>query len=147
MSRVVHFEIDAKKPDRAVSFYEKVFDWKIEKWKGPVDYWLITTGNPKEPGIDGGLAKRTEAEPSTVNTIDVPSVDKLARALAKKCRKTAPGLLGLKWPFQELVGWFTRACLRSRGWNALFHLCRRVVFLVRVKHNFVRSKDESSTRA
>ena len=81
MPRVVHFEIDAKKPDRAVSFYEKVFDWKIEKWKGPVDYWLITTGNAKEPGIDGGLSKRTEDKPSTVNTIDVPSVDKFAKKI------------------------------------------------------------------
>jgi predicted enzyme related to lactoylglutathione lyase len=81
MPRVVHFEIDAKKPDRAVSFYEKVFDWKIEKWKGPVDYWLITTGNAKELGIDGGLSKRTEDKPSTVNTIDVPSVDKFAKKI------------------------------------------------------------------
>lgn len=81
MPRVVHFEIDAKKPDRAASFYEKVFDWKIEKWKGPIDYWLITTGNPKEPGIDGGLSKRTEDKPSTVNTIDVPSVDKFAKKI------------------------------------------------------------------
>jgi predicted enzyme related to lactoylglutathione lyase len=81
MPRVVHFEIDAKKPDRAVSFYEKVFDWKIEKWKGPADYWLIATGNAKEPGIDGGLSKRTEDRPSTVNTIDVPSVDKFAKKI------------------------------------------------------------------
>ena len=79
MPRVVHFEIDAKKPERAVEFYQKVFGWKIEKWKGSVDYWLIATGNEKEPGIDGGLGKRTEAEPSTVNTIDVPSVDQYSK--------------------------------------------------------------------
>jgi predicted enzyme related to lactoylglutathione lyase len=75
MPRVVHFEIDAEKPERVMKFYEKVFDWKIEKWKGPIEYWLIMTGNEKEPGIDGGLSKRTEGEPSTVNTIDVPSLD------------------------------------------------------------------------
>jgi predicted enzyme related to lactoylglutathione lyase len=75
MPRVVHFEIDAEKPERAIKFYEKVFGWKIEKWNGPMDYWLVVTGKEKEPGIDGGLAKRTETEPSTVNTIDVPSVD------------------------------------------------------------------------
>jgi predicted enzyme related to lactoylglutathione lyase len=79
--RVVHFEIDAKKPEEVVTFYEKVFGWKIEKWKGPVDYWLITTGRETEPGIDGGLSKRTEAEPSTVNTIDVPSVDKFVEKI------------------------------------------------------------------
>jgi len=79
MPRVVHFEIDAKKPEKAITFYEKVFGWKIKKWKGPVEYWLITTGKEKEPGIDGGLSKRTEAEPSTVNTIDVTSVDEYTK--------------------------------------------------------------------
>jgi predicted enzyme related to lactoylglutathione lyase len=79
MPRVIHFEIDAKTPERAIKFYEKVFGWKIEKWKGPVDYWLVTTGKEREPGIDGGLSRRTEAEPSTVNTIDVPSVDEFAK--------------------------------------------------------------------
>jgi len=79
MPRVVHFEIDAKKPDRAIKFYEKVFSWKIKKWEGPVEYYLITTGKESEPGIDGGLSRRTESEPSTVNTIDVPSVDKFIK--------------------------------------------------------------------
>ncbi|UCD96951.1 MAG: VOC family protein [Candidatus Bathyarchaeota archaeon] len=75
MPRVVHFEIEADQPERAIKFYETVFGWKIEKWEGPIKYWLITTGKKDEPGIDGGLSKRAEGEPSTVNTIDVPSVD------------------------------------------------------------------------
>jgi len=79
MPRVVHFEIDAKKPDRAIKFYEKVFSWKIKKWEGPVEYYLITTGKESEPGIDGGLSRRTKPEPSTVNTIDVPSVDEFIK--------------------------------------------------------------------
>jgi predicted enzyme related to lactoylglutathione lyase len=81
MPRVVHFEIDAKKPDRAIKFYEKVFSWKIKKWEGPVEYYLITTGKESEPGIDGGLSRRTESEPSTVNTIDVPSVDEFIKKI------------------------------------------------------------------
>ena len=81
MPRVVHFEVDAKKPERAIRFYEEVFGWKIEKWKGPIDYWLIMTGKEKEPGIDGGLSIRTEAKPSTVNTIDVASVDKYLKKI------------------------------------------------------------------
>ena len=85
MPRVVHFEISAEKPERAVKFYEKVFGWKIMKWEGPVEYWLITTGEKDEPGIDGGLSKRTEDESasSTVNTIEVPSVDKFAAKVEK----------------------------------------------------------------
>jgi predicted enzyme related to lactoylglutathione lyase len=31
MSRVMHFEIPAVDPNRAVNFYETVFGWKIEK--------------------------------------------------------------------------------------------------------------------
>ncbi len=83
MPRVVHFEIDAEKPERTIRFYEKVFGWKIEKWKGPMEYWLIMTGKEKEPGIDGGMSKRTETEPSTVNTIGVPSVDEYIRKVEK----------------------------------------------------------------
>jgi predicted enzyme related to lactoylglutathione lyase len=79
MPRVVHFEIDAKKPERAVKFYEKVFSWKIKKWEGPVEYYLISTGKETEPGIDGGLSRRTGSEPSTVNTIDVSSVDEFTK--------------------------------------------------------------------
>ena len=74
MSRVVHFEINAEKPEQLTKFYEKVFNWKFEKWKGPMDYWLIMTGED-EPGIDGGLARRTEGGANTINTINVPSVD------------------------------------------------------------------------
>jgi hypothetical protein len=75
MPRVVHFDISAEKPERAIRFYEKVFGWKVAKWEGPIEYWLITTGKEDEPGIDGGLARRTEPEPSTVYTIDVSSID------------------------------------------------------------------------
>jgi len=75
MPRVIHFEIPADEPLRAVSFYEKVFGWKIQKWEGPTDYWLITTGPQSEPGIDGGLAKRADPTTGTENTIGVPSVD------------------------------------------------------------------------
>lgn len=79
LPRVVHFEIDAEKPESLVKFYEKVFDWKMVKWEGPMDYWLITTGKEGEPGIDGGLGKRTEPEPKTINTIDVPSIDEFTK--------------------------------------------------------------------
>ena len=100
LPRVVHFEIDAEKPERAIRFYENVFGWKIEKWTGPMKDWLIMTGNEKEPGIDGGLGKRTEAEPSTVNTIDVPSVDEYI----KKIEKNGGSIFRPKMPVPG-VGW------------------------------------------
>ena len=35
MARVVHFELPADDPERAVKFYEGVFGWQIQKWDGP----------------------------------------------------------------------------------------------------------------
>ena len=75
MSRVIHFELPADDPDRAIAFYEKVFGWKFEKWEGPMEYWLIMTGPEDQPGIDGGMARRTKPSIGTENTIGVDSVD------------------------------------------------------------------------
>lgn len=75
MARVVHFELVADDPERATQFYRNVFGWKIEKWDGPQDYWLISTGDPGTPGIDGGIMRRAEWTPPTTNTVDVESVD------------------------------------------------------------------------
>jgi len=60
MWRVNHFDVRADDPERAMKFYKEVFGWKVEKWHGPFDYWLVMTGNPDEPGIDGGIAKRED---------------------------------------------------------------------------------------
>ncbi|HKR01746.1 MAG TPA: VOC family protein [Pyrinomonadaceae bacterium] len=77
MPRVVHFEISADEPERAVKFYENVFGWNTQKWGGPKDYWLVTTGAEEEPGINGGVFKR-EGPVNYVNTIEVPSVEDFA---------------------------------------------------------------------
>lgn len=34
MNRVVHFEISADDPTRAVNFYTNAFGWEIKKWEG-----------------------------------------------------------------------------------------------------------------
>ena len=51
MSRIIHFEIPAENLERASAFYKKAFGWKIEKWPGPVEYWMVTTGKEGQPGI------------------------------------------------------------------------------------------------
>jgi predicted enzyme related to lactoylglutathione lyase len=73
MARVVHFEINADDGERAVEFYTKVFGWTVENWNGPIDYWLLMTGEG-EPGIDGAVTLRQDPPEATVNTIDVDSV-------------------------------------------------------------------------
>ena len=58
MGRVVHFEIHASDMDRAESFYRDVFGWDVQKFDGPVDYRLLSTGTKDETGIDGALVER-----------------------------------------------------------------------------------------
>ena len=77
MPRVIHFEISADNPQRAAVFYQNVFGWNFQKWGGPQEYWLVTTGPPQEPGIDGGMFIR-KGPVGHVNTIDVPDVDAFA---------------------------------------------------------------------
>lgn len=83
MLRMVHFEINADDPERAVKFYQKTFGWEIKKWNGPVDYWLVTTGPNDQPGINGGIMKRMNPQATTYNTVDVPSVDQLTKKIVE----------------------------------------------------------------
>lgn len=83
MPRVVYFDVSADDPERAIKFYENVFGWEIEKWQGPMEYWRIKTGEPDQPGIDGGLARREKPSDAITNIIDVLSVDEFtARVIA-----------------------------------------------------------------
>lgn len=80
MPRVVHFEIHADDPKRAVAFYEDVFGWESQAWGEDQSYWLVMTGPDDEPGINGGILQReagTQGDAVTgfVCTVDVPSLD------------------------------------------------------------------------
>ena len=83
MPRIVHFEITAENPERAARFYSEIFGWKIEKYNGPKEYWLITTGPQGEMGINGGMYKRIPGFSNYVNIIDVPSVNDFAKKIIK----------------------------------------------------------------
>jgi predicted enzyme related to lactoylglutathione lyase len=90
MSRVVHFEIHASQPARAIEFYSAMFGWTFTAWGPPDSYWLIKTGEPSEPGIDGGLVPRRGDAPVSgqpvnafVCTVNVASAaESLAKALS-----------------------------------------------------------------
>ncbi|HXW12287.1 MAG TPA: VOC family protein [Nitrososphaeraceae archaeon] len=75
MPRISYLDFSADDPDRAVNFYSKVFGWQINKWEGPKEYWEIKTGEPNEPGIDGGLSKRERIGDWTTPFINVPAID------------------------------------------------------------------------
>lgn len=57
MPRVVHFEIHADDPERAIGFYHSVFGWEFTPFEA-FEYWLVRTGSAPQPGIDGGLIRR-----------------------------------------------------------------------------------------
>ena len=104
MPRVIHFEIHAEDPRRAIEFYSAVFGWSFTRWEGDADYWLIETGDD-EPGINGGLIHRQgeidgESVTSYVCTIDVPSLDDfLARVEAQGGTTALPrmAVAGVGW--------------------------------------------------
>lgn len=111
MNRVIHFEVQADNVERAKDFYQKVFGWKIEKYmskedKGMMDYWLIMTGDEKEPGIDGGLYKRPiDNKIYTYDcTIDVADIDKAIEAV-----KANGGVITMEKSELPGVGWFVGA--------------------------------------
>lgn len=87
MAGVVHFEIHAADPQRAMTFYASVFGWEFQPYME--DYWGIITRPEGETGINGGLLRRRSPAPVSgapvnafVCTVEVDDLDAtLARAL------------------------------------------------------------------
>jgi predicted enzyme related to lactoylglutathione lyase len=77
MNRVVHFELGAVDPARAVEFYKGVFGWQAQRWGGE-EYWLMRTGESPEAGIDGAILRNKDSQPRTVNSISVSSIEEYA---------------------------------------------------------------------
>jgi predicted enzyme related to lactoylglutathione lyase len=88
MGRVIHFEIHAEDTDRAERFYTGLFGWSVERFGGPVDYRLLTTGPDDRPGINGAILVRNgpgpgdaQAVSAFVCTIEVDSIEETERAV------------------------------------------------------------------
>ncbi|MEK6955984.1 MAG: VOC family protein [Nanoarchaeota archaeon] len=100
MNRVVHFEIQVEDPERAISFYKKIFGWDFIKWEGsPSPYWMIMTADKdsKDPGINGGLLTRPCPAPAPeqgtnafVCTIQVDDFDETEKKI-----KAAGGIVAM----------------------------------------------------
>src|SRR5258706_9898381 len=106
MPRVIHFEIHAENPDRAIKFYKTLFGWEFTKWDGPMPYWLVKTGPDGQPGINGGLVPRRgtidgQAVIAYVCTVDTTSVDdSVKKAEANGGKKVLPKMTNPSngWP-------------------------------------------------
>jgi len=108
---VVHFEIPADDPERAVRFYRELFGWKIDHWSPPgggMDYWMVRTatngesGGPAGPGINGGILKRMHPQHLPMNYVSVDSLDEYARKA-----EALGGQVVVPKTEVPTVGWFT----------------------------------------
>jgi len=116
MDSVVHFEIPADNPTRASKFYKDAFGWNIQKWEGPMPYWMLGTadsdenGMPKNPGaINGGMGKREGPLKSIVVTVSVADIEKALQKVEKAGGKTvskkqAVGDMGFAAYFKDSEG-------------------------------------------
>lgn len=106
MKRIIHFDIMAEKPERAIKFYKRVFGWKIDKWKGPVDYWIVMTGKENEPGINGGIGKREKQDQEIKTymcTVEVGSIEEYSKKITKEGGKQINPKMAIPG-----VGWHAR---------------------------------------
>ena len=106
MNRVNHFEIYAADPKAVQPFYEQVFGWKFNKFEGgPVEYWLINTGDDKEPGINGGITRPREGQsPGTVNAVAVESLGETIKKIEQRGGKICVPKMAI-----PKIGWLAYA--------------------------------------
>jgi len=86
MNRVNHFEIYTADPEAVQPFYGEVFGWKFQRFEGgPMEYWLVATGDDREPGINGGITRPREGQsPGTLNTVAVQSLDQTIKKVEQR---------------------------------------------------------------
>ena len=108
MSRVIHFEVPTSDSAASVKFYENVLGWKITRWEGPMEYYLVETGPDGEPGINGGLGGAANEFKGTVNTVGVDDID----AVLKKVIENGGQIV---MPRDEIPGVGLLAYVREPG--------------------------------
>jgi predicted enzyme related to lactoylglutathione lyase len=106
MPRVVRFEIYTDNPEAVQPFYQQVFGWKFQKFEGgPIEYWVVTTGDDQEPGINGGLTRPREGQsPGTLNTVAVQSLERTIKEIEQAGGRICVPKMGI-----PRVGWLAYA--------------------------------------
>jgi hypothetical protein len=107
---IIHFEIPANDLEKLKTFYSKLFNWKIIRLPGPIEYYMIQTvpvdeqGMTLRPGVNGGMTKKEQPTQKPVNYIQVENIDQQIQKI-----KTLGGKITL--PKQEVpgVGWIASA--------------------------------------
>jgi uncharacterized protein len=108
--RVVHFDIPAADVQRAQSFYQDAFGWKITDVPG-ADFKRVGTtpldddGNLTESGsINGGMIPRAAPVSGPVVTVDVDDIDE---ALARIEQLGGKAVMGKRSAGYGFIAYFT----------------------------------------
>ena len=119
MNKIVHFEIVAIDPIRAIDFYTKTFGWEFKKFEGgEMEYWNITTTPQNTPGaINGGLRKemgtdvkeQTKSVNGFINFVAVEDIDDIL----EKVKLNNGNIMSPKMPVPK-IGQLAY-CLDSEG--------------------------------
>jgi predicted enzyme related to lactoylglutathione lyase len=107
MARVVHFEVHAEDPQRAIRFYGATLGWTFQAWGG--EYWLIETGPADQPGINGGLVKRRGPIDGTAVIAYVCTVDTADLDASLATVERAGGTVVVPKMAVQGVGWLAYA--------------------------------------
>jgi predicted enzyme related to lactoylglutathione lyase len=110
MPTIVHFDIPVDSINRAKSFYEKLFDWKIERVPGDMTYYLIeTTDLDGSASVGGGMAEREQAGQQITNFIGVSSIDDYLKEVETLGGKVLE-------PKTPIIGWgYLAVCLDTEN--------------------------------
>ncbi|TCS95965.1 VOC family protein [Hazenella coriacea] len=82
MNKVVHFELHAPHPERAVRFYESVFGWRVEQTPDNQDVWTVQSGSSSSR-CRGNIYRSHEQPSSDVNSIEVASIEEYAKKISQ----------------------------------------------------------------
>ena len=109
-----YFDFTVRNLGEARRFFERVFNWRFEKFPMPYEYYRIQAGPPNEPGIDGGIGDIKDAtisggKPLTQVTIPVPNIDETI----DRIKKNGGSIVESKIPIPG-IGWYA-TCAEPGG--------------------------------
>jgi predicted enzyme related to lactoylglutathione lyase len=115
MDSVVHFEIPAKDPKRASTFYSNAFGWQFNQFPG-FEYWSVGTTVSDKNGqsttagaINGGMGKKGGSLQVPTVTIGVEDIDATLKNVTKlggkvAAKKSPVGDMGFTAYFEDTEG-------------------------------------------
>lgn len=109
-----YFDLTVENLGIARQFFERVLEWRFERFAMPYEYYRITAGPLTEPGIDGGIGAIADAplsggRPMTQVTIPVANLDEVI----ERVRVNGGVVIEEKLPIPA-VGWYA-TCAEPGG--------------------------------